>query len=191
VNQPADARDPRKARTAPPHRLFFALWPDDAVRGAIAQAASLLVATEAGRATDPQRYHLTVAYLGDFQPLPETVLSAAMAAGASIHMDPFEVSLDRFGAFAGSHVRWLGPGVIPAGLLALHEGLMEALLSSRLPTRTESAFAPHVTIRRRVRAPAPAPSPPVVRWPVHDFVLIDSQPGMDYRIVARWPLRTA
>ncbi|WP_159015692.1 RNA 2',3'-cyclic phosphodiesterase [Cognatiluteimonas profundi] len=189
MSHPADAREPGNLAIAAPHRLFFALWPDDAVRSSIAQAASLLDDATGGRVTAPESYHLTVLFLGDFRPLPQSVLSTAMVAGASMRVEPFELSLDRVGAFPGNHVLWLGPGVVPAGLLALHERLMQAL-APKLSMQREAGFVPHVTVRRKARAAVPPLTPPVVRWPVRDFVLVDSRPGMPYRILARWPLLT-
>ena len=188
MSHPADTRETQQVARGPLHRLFFALWPDAAVRGAIAHAASLLDDATGGRVTAPGSYHLTVLFLGDFQPLPESVLSAAMAAGASTRIDAFALSLDRVGGFPRSRVLWLGPDVTPSGLLALHAGLRQALVPQVSP-RAEAPFVPHVTIRRNVRA-VPQFTPPVVRWPVRDFVLVDSQPGMSYRVLARWPLLT-
>jgi 2'-5' RNA ligase len=188
MSNPVDTREPGKLAPGPLHRLFFALWPGVDVRTAIAhQAASLSDHATGGRATTPEGYHLTVLFLGDFHPLPGSVLSAAMEAGASMRMDPFELSIDRAGVFPGSRVLWLGPDAMPAGLLALHEGLMQAL-APRLSMQAEPVFVPHVTIRRNTRAAPPKLPLPAVRWPVRDFVLIDSQPGTPYRILGQWPL---
>jgi 2'-5' RNA ligase len=189
MDHPTDMPTPATPRREHTHRLFFALWPGADVRSAIARAATRLGPDADGHVTAPESYHLTVLFLGDFRPLPEAVLSAAMGAGASIRMDPFELSLDRAGVFPGSWVLWLGPEVMPAGLLALHEGLMQALVS-QLSLRAEPAFVPHVTIRRHARATESQRAQPVVHWPVRDFVLIDSQPGTPYRILGQWPLRT-
>ncbi len=190
MSHPADAREPGHAAPGSPHRLFFALWPGEAVRSAIAEAASLLGDATGGRATAPESYHLTVLFLGDVRPLLESVLSAAMAAGASMRIAPFELSLDRAGWFPGSRVRWLGPDVMPVGLRGLHEGLFQAL-TAQLSMLREPAFVPHVTIQRNVRAAVSKAMLPAVRWSVRDFALVDSRPGaaMPYRILGRWPLR--
>lgn len=65
------------------HRLFFALLPGLALRSEIAGAASGLerVHRSGGRLLQPERYHLTLNFLGDFQPLPPSLVAAARAAG--------------------------------------------------------------------------------------------------------------
>ena len=53
---------------APPpdrHRVFFALWPDDATRSAISRATRDAVSLSGGRPIAKDRLHLTVAFLGE------------------------------------------------------------------------------------------------------------------------------
>jgi 2'-5' RNA ligase len=57
------------APTGELHRLFFALWPDDALRVRIADVAAKAITAHAsgGRSLKPDRYHVTLQFLGDFQ----------------------------------------------------------------------------------------------------------------------------
>ena len=47
------------------HRVFFALWPDDATRAAISRATREAVRTSGGRPIAKERLHVTIAFLGE------------------------------------------------------------------------------------------------------------------------------
>ena len=174
------------------HRLFFALWPDDALRARIAATAASVAAEHApgGRSLKPARYHVTMQFLGDFRPLPPSLLDDARAAAASVRSPAFELSLDEVGSFRGASVWWLGSHHVPDALRALHDALGQSLLRHRVPVKPAPAFVPHLTVQRDVRRHiAPTPVPPLA-WPVREFVLIDSDPGRGtpYEVVGRWAL---
>lgn len=172
------------------HRLFFALWPHDALRADIARAAAALERDHApgGRRLKPERYHVTLQFLGDFQPLPPNLIDAARAAADGVRSPAFAMPLDSAGSFRGSHVWWLGAGRMPDGLRTLWERLGEALLRARIPVKASAGFVPHLTIQRDVRHALPETSIDTLPWQVDRFVLIDSQPGRPYDLVGRWPL---
>ena len=181
------------APTGELHRLFFALWPDDALRVRIADVAAKAITAHApgGRSLKPDRYHVTLQFLGDFQPLPEALLDAARAAADTVRSPAFDLPLDAVGSFRGSDVWWLGTHEAPPALHALFDALGRALAQHRVSVKSAAAFVPHLTIQRDVRrhiAPTPVPG---LSWPVREFVLIDSQPGRGtpYEVVGRWPLR--
>jgi 2'-5' RNA ligase len=82
------------------HRLFFALWPAAALRKRIATTvAGLGDNAPGGRRLNPDRYHLTLRFLGDFQPLRQSVLDDAIVAAGSIRLPPFDLVLDLAGSF--------------------------------------------------------------------------------------------
>ncbi len=173
------------------HRLFFALWPDDALRHSIDEAAARLERELApgGRRLNAARYHMTLQFLGDFDSLPPALLCGAYAAAALVRVPPFEMDLDCAGSFRGSNVWWLGPAATPAALQQLWDSLGTALRQRDVPMRPAPAFSPHLTIQRNVRRHIPATPIAPLTWPAHDFVLIDSQSGQPYRIIERWPLQ--
>ena len=183
-------RRPPAANT--PQRLFFALWPDAALRRAISDLAVALPMPRGARATRAERYHLTVWFLGDFDPLSDPVLAAIRSAADSVRAQCFELSLDRVDRFAGSRVGWLGPSSVPDALTALHDALGVALQSAGVPQKAATAFVPHITVQRNVRIPLPAMDIPALVWEVRDFVLVQSVPGSaePYRIAGTWPLMT-
>jgi len=173
------------------HRLFFALWPADALRNSISETAARLERelVPGGRRLDAARHHLTLQFLGDFDPFPQTLVAGACAAAAEVRLPPFALVLDCAGSFRGSNVWWLGTRASPAGLQALWSSLGDALDCHGVPTRPSAAFSPHVTIQRNVRRHIAATPIEPLPWPVHDFVLMDSQSGQPYRIIARWQLQ--
>lgn len=172
-------------------RLFFALWPESAVRDAIAHAASQLVAMQApdGRPQAAERYHLTLQFLGDVRTSPVDMHQAALAAGGDVRARAFDLSLDRAGSFAGSRVWWLGPQDPPAGLSVLREQLGQALSARGVPIEAGD-FTAHVTVHRNVRRLLPSTPIPPIAWPVRGYTLVESFPGRPdaYRSVANWAL---
>jgi 2'-5' RNA ligase len=173
------------------HRLFFALWPDDALRRRIDETAAQLEREHhpGGRRLRADRYHLTLQFLGDFQPLPPRLVDDACAAADTVRVPPFELMLDCAGSFRGSNVWWLGAHAMPDGLQRLWDGLGQALAQARVRVKSPSQpFAPHLTVQRDARRHiASLPITPL-RWRVGQFALIDSQPGRPYTVVRSWPL---
>ena len=174
------------------HRLFFALWPDAALRKHIATTVAGLERDNApgGRRLNPDRYHLTLQFLGDFKPLRQSVLDAAIVAAGSIRLPPFDLVLDLAGSFPKAGVCWLGASTAPETLQELWNELGRALTGARVQVRSAPTFSPHLTVLREVRKPLPpTPFEPVL-WPVREFVLVDSVSGTHpaYRLLGRWPL---
>lgn len=173
------------------HRLFFALWPDEAVRGCIDATAAGIERAHApgGRRLRRDRLHLTVQFLGDFALLPDELVEAARNAAARITCEAFVLTLDHAGSFRGSRVWWLGCRECPSGLQALWDALGQALADVDIAVEAHPRFTPHVTIQRNVRKPLAPTTVTPIEWPVSEFVLIDSQAEAGYTQIGRWPLR--
>jgi 2'-5' RNA ligase len=167
-------------------RLFFALVPPPALRDRIAAAAAAVERAHpsGGRMLKPDRYHLTLRFLGDFDPLPPSLPDAARAAGDAVPLQPLELLLDHAGSFGSNGVRWLGgPG--NDALQALWRDLGDALARRGVRLPREPGFAPHVTIVRDARAPlGRAPIDPL-GWAVDGFALVLSRPGRPNEILYR------
>lgn len=176
------------------HRLFFALWPDDATRRAIAdEAAALRQASVAtARWTQPARYHLTLQFLGDSSELRPDVVDAAQRAAATVSAPAFDLPLDRVGSFRNKSIPWwLGCRHTPDGLTVLWERLGAALLKGRVRTEASHSLRPHVTIARDAqRMLSGEETLPSVNWRVDAFVLIHSELGARnaYTVLDRWRL---
>lgn len=177
------------------HRLFFALWPDAALRKRIATTVAGLERDNApgGRRLNPDRYHLTLQFLGDFQPLRQSVLDAAIVAAGSVRLPPFDLVLDLAGSFPKAGVCWLGASTAPETLQQLWDELGRALTSARVQVRSAPTFSPHLTVLRDIRKPLPPTPIQPVPWSVREFVLVDSVSGIHpaYRLLGRWPLQAS
>jgi 2'-5' RNA ligase len=166
-------------------RCFFALWPDEALAGALHALGKAAHADCGGRLMRRDTLHLTLAYLGD---LPSDRVAEAMRVADAIAAGPFDLTLDRLGYWKHNRILWAG-GVSPRLTFladALGAGLRQAGFS--LDSRS---FAAHVTLLRDARCTGIPALPQAQAWQVRDFVLAESKPsreGARYEIVARWPL---
>jgi 2'-5' RNA ligase len=166
------------------HRVFFALWPDEATRAAISRATRDAVRESGGRPIAKERLHLTVAFLGE---LAQAGLDVARAA-APISVGAFELALDAIGVWPESKILYLAPSAPPDALGALEARLWDAL-AERGFRGEDRVYRPHVTLARRARAVAARVEP--VRWPVRDLALVESFPegrSVHYEVLERWPL---
>lgn len=175
-----------------PNRLFFALWPDVPVRAA-AQAAARALKVKmqpGGYLSAPERYHLTLQFLGDF--VPPDQQAAALAAAAQVRAAPFDLRLDHASSFKNPQIPWwLGPGEIPEALTRLYRTLQEHLTAARVSTE-RLRFQPHLTILRDAGLVLPRTPIPAIEWPVREFVLVRSRLDLkpvQYELLGRWPLQ--
>lgn len=173
------------------NRLFFALWPNASVRTACHDAARelKLKLQPSGYASAPDRYHMTMLFLGD--QVSSAHEASAMQAAALVRMAPFTLTLDHAGSFRNNRnvPWWLGPRKTPPELSRLHDRVRDAMLRTDTPIE-RMRFAPHLTIMRADRALPPTPITPI-EWQVDEFVLIRSRLDLQpirYEILGRWPL---
>jgi 2'-5' RNA ligase len=166
------------------HRVFFALWPDDATRSAMSRATREAVRMSGGRAIAKERLHLTVAFLGEL-----TAAGVDVARGVPpISVGPFELVLDAVGVWPESKILWLAPSAPPAALVELEARLWDALVEVGFHGE-ERVYRPHVTLARRARAVEAAVEP--VRFDVRELALVESFPAgrnVHYEVLERWPL---
>jgi 2'-5' RNA ligase len=166
------------------HRVFFALWPDEATRSALSRATRAVVQASGGRPVAKIRLHLTVAFLGEL-----TVAGLGVARTVPpIEVGAFELTLDAIGIWPESRVLWLAPRSLPAELEELEARLWERLAAQGFEAE-DRAYRPHVTLARRARPVAADVEP--VRWRVDDLALVESFPdgrSVHYEVLERWPL---
>jgi 2'-5' RNA ligase len=176
----------------PGRRLFFALWPDEAARGALAEAAREAVGACGGRAVPAQSLHATLAFLGS---VPERRLGelGEIARRIAEAFAPESRVILRFDELA----HWVGPKILIARCAA--ESRAARALADVLKRDTRAAgFAPdlkpfhaHVTLARKVaRAPA-VPMTQPVSWTFDGFALIESRTaavGAAYSVVQSYLL---
>lgn len=189
----------------PTRRLFFALWPDDTLRVAVARATHKVVRESGGRAVPARNLHATLLFLGSVAELriPELERIAARASvltkGAAIDVAaPPQLLFERIEF-------WEKPRVLVATTRespcaghaiadALAGALRRALSGAGLAPDAESKFRPHVTLARKVPRPIPALDIDPVPWSFTQFALVDSRRGPDgaeYSVLAKFALQRA
>lgn len=173
------------------HRLFFAVLPEAAALEAIAGVVAGLKSanTIRGRWTAPDKYHMTVHFLGDHRE-PADLIGCVMAAAAAVDFAPFALALDRVATFRG---RYQLPCVLRCSresenVVASLWSRLGAALARCGVEREERRFIPHLTIAYADRMLADIPIEPILSR-VNEFVLVDSHVGRDtHEIIGRWPL---
>jgi RNA 2',3'-cyclic 3'-phosphodiesterase len=173
------------ARGEARRRLFFALWPDEYVRGALAAAFGATLAAAGGRPVPPGSLHLTLEFLGG---VPESRLAVLTALGARLPLPAAEVVLDGLDWWRRPALLVATCSAPPPALLALQAELRR-LLSVQGFRVDSRPFRVHVTLAREVAArPVAGPVAPAA-WPVRELALVESTPspgGSRYRPLARW-----
>ncbi len=167
-------------------RLFFALWPDEAVRRQCAELVRRLL--KAGdRAVNPGNLHVTLVFLGAV----DEVLESAMvqSVGEMKKLEPVTIHFDELSF-------WRKPGIIcltstnpddKAMILAEH---LSTMVSSFDHPIDERSYKPHVTLIRKVKQSVQAQFEPII-WNSNAFCLVEScssSGGVDYRVIQEWPL---
>ena len=167
-------------------RLFFALWPPDDVRQALAARRTVPTPSRA-RPVPAGNLPLTLVFVGGVT--ARTRVGMEAAAG-TVQGAAFELVLDCLGTWPGPGILWLAPAHPPPALLRLAADLEQALQPcGHVPE--SRAYRPHVTLARKLRDPMPEVAVPPLRWPVTDFVLVESRStpaGPRYQTLRRWSL---
>jgi len=167
-------------------RLFFALWPTDETRAALVAASRLVLRSGGGRPVPADRYHVTLAFLGD---QPATSIDRLQVM-TSVATPEFDLVLDCFGHWPGPGVLWIGPRQRPDGLVALAAQIRAELDASGISYDGRD-FKPHVTLARKVMTLPELGAPAPVHWPVRTFVLVQSvatPAGPVYDVIHRYPV---
>jgi RNA 2',3'-cyclic 3'-phosphodiesterase len=167
-------------------RLFFALWPDAAVRGKLYRAAQAAHRGSGGRLMRRANLHQTLVFVGT---VADDGIASVKAAAAGINAPPFNLEFGSTGYWRHNRIIWAAPAATPLPLTAL-VGALEAGLARAGIDFDRRLYSPHVTLVRDARAPTSLP-PMCFDWPARDFVLVESgrdSSGVAYRVIARWPL---
>jgi 2'-5' RNA ligase len=171
-------------------RLFFALWPTDAVRAELAAAAQSYACL--GRAIAARNLHITLVFLGAVaQARHAAVLDAAQSVQKLTFDGKFSVHLDAVELWRRSSLICLTAGQTPPELLAIVGRLGAELRERGFELREHETFRPHVTLVRDVARGSKVAGAASVPWPVDSFALVESkvgQRGSEYTVLAQWRL---
>lgn len=182
----AGERGPRKLR------LFFALWPDDRLRAALAKRVAGVVDRVNGQPVPPGNLHVTLAFLGS---VPGRAFVDLVTVGGRGPWPAVDLAFDRIAYWARPKVLVAMPTAVPAAGQAVVDRLWQALEPLGF-AREQRPWQPHLTILRRVRQPPPAE---LALAPIADgglrsawrLALVESRShpdGVRYRPLADWPL---
>ena len=163
-------------------RLFLALWPDDAIRAALARWRDAWQWRAAAAPVPDQRLHLTLHFLGA---VPAGRI-ARLAQAVELPFTPFSVE---FGLAQLWHagIAVLEPQAAPAALFELQARLGKALEAEGMPP-DQRAYRPHVTMARRAGHATPPAEGEPFRWHVDNYALVQSCAGV-YTVLRHYPQR--
>jgi 2'-5' RNA ligase len=168
-------------------RVFFALWPNDAERAAMAAWQAPLKALSGGRPTPEYKLHNTLVFLGnvEVERLEALQLAAREVGGAG-----FQLVFDRARYWGHNHIVYAAPDSMP-GHLTLLVLTLEQNLQHHHFNFDRRSYKPHVTLLRHAHwTDSLLPAMPPVIWKMRDFVLLQSVPemqGVRYEVMARYP----
>jgi RNA 2',3'-cyclic 3'-phosphodiesterase len=178
-------RRPGEGRATATARVFFALWPDDAVRAALAEWAAALHLACGGRPTRTGNLHMTLAFLGDTE---LARVDALKHAAGRVAPRPFELVVDQPGYWKHNRIAWAGSSADPPALAEMVGALRGALTEAGFRFDAKP-FVSHVTLLRKASAPEKLPSLPPIVWRASGFALVRSVPGprgTDYAVDGAW-----
>jgi 2'-5' RNA ligase len=167
-------------------RLFFALWPDEAVRNELERWSRELRAVCGGRPTRPENLHVTLAFLGD---VDNARVAEVERAAAEVRPCAVSLVLDQPGYWKHNRIAWAGASVVPEGLEAFVAELRSALMRSGVAFDAKKGFVSHVTLLRDAREPKALPRLEPIEWKLDGFALVQSVTlprGSRYEVRKSW-----
>lgn len=170
-------------------RVFFALWPDDAERAALAAWQPLVHKLCGGRIIRADTVHNTLVFLGNIEAsrLEALYLAAQEADGGA-----FDLQFDAACYWKHNHIVFASPSRVPKQLEKLVHRLEQNLTEHGFEF-DKRPYKPHVTLLRNAKwGSEPLPAMKKATWKVKDFALVQSAPdekGANYKVLARFPLR--
>lgn len=170
-------------------RVFFALWPDEPERVALAAWQPNLHRMCGGRSMRLDTLHATLVFLGD---VVQHRMEALQLAAQEVEGEPFDLVLAVARYWGHNHIVYAAPDIVPPQLEQLVRNL-EQRLSKHHFRFDKHEYKPHVTLLRNARwSDVRFPEMKKVLWQARSFALVQSVPdneGANYRVLARFPLR--
>jgi|APFre7841882724_1041349.scaffolds.fasta_scaffold22505_1 2'-5' RNA ligase len=178
-------RDSTPGTAGPSVRLFFALWPDDAVRAALARYAAAAHGVAGGRMMRADTVHLTLAFLGD---TPVARLPGLVDAASGVVARPFTLVLDLATCWRHNRIVWVGASTVPDALTLMVEDLRSAVAAAGFRFDPKP-FVVHATLVRNAAPRGPLPDVAPIEWQGDGFVLVRSTLGAGgsrYQVIGEW-----
>ena len=174
-------------------RLFFALWPDEAMRHELAHAARKSVKAAGGKPVPVENLHATLAFLGSVA--EESVVSlAAIAERVAVVDDAapevIDLTLNQIDHWPRSQLVCATATRSSEGARALAERLKRELVAGGFAPDLKP-FREHVTLVRKVARVTRPLAMAEVTWSFHSFSLVESRTdpaGSIYSCCESWHL---
>ena len=180
-------------------RLFFALWPDDETRQALAELSRSLEHIDFKQVRS-YNFHVTLVFLG--QVSAETVCLLKQAV-EGVAVQPFELCFDSLTYWSSPRILCLtcrrpaedepmGEGVATQGTFAEAGVLASALQAAAVSCGLRAdprPYVPHITLARHVRYLPDIKIEPII-WRAEAFCLVESSSesdGVRYEVLQQWP----
>jgi 2'-5' RNA ligase len=174
-------------------RLFFALWPDEATRAALAAAAAPAVSQVDGEAVPSANFHVTLAFLGA---VPAETLAQVMEVGGRDRHPRIDLGFDQVEYWAKARVLVAMPSRVPDTAFAIVNRLWNRLEPLGFQ-RELRPWQPHLTLVRRIRRPpcedlrmatTAVGRHAAARWKLALVESVTHAEGPRYTPLAQWPL---
>jgi 2'-5' RNA ligase len=166
-------------------RLFFALWPDPALRQALRARIDKIAASIEGKRQRPDQWHVTLEFLGQ---VPRERQPWLRAAATRVGRSPVSIEFDRVEHWRKPQVVCLVASRVPTGLAALVTQLQAELAAEGFAIEARP-FRPHVTLARKVRSAEDLLLSPPFLWQTKGFALVRSvtdPAGSHYEPLGWW-----
>ena len=172
-------------------RVFFAIWPEEAIRNRLCSLSERLGVACSGRRMIAENIHLTLVFLGEIR---ASQLDMLRSAANTVREQSFDFIVDRAGYWKYSRLVYATAGEVPQRLIRLVD-LLKAHMSANGLSFENKTFKPHITLVRKVSLNFLPYSlryldKPII-WPVNDWVLVKSEQASDrtvYTPIGRWAL---
>jgi RNA 2',3'-cyclic 3'-phosphodiesterase len=168
-------------------RLFFALWPPAAARARLAASGAALALAAPAYAVREEKYHLTVAFVGEVAAEGEDRLRRI---GRALRASGFPITCDAYEYWPKPEVLVAAARTVPPALQDLWDDLHRALAADDFKMRVKR-LRPHVTLAKRVAADPALPVFEPFTWLASDLRLVRSENAADrsvYTVVDTWSL---
>ena len=165
-------------------RLFFALWPDDETRQAVA-LLSLSIAAKESKWVPPHNLHVTLVFLGHVDKDAELLIKQSVAG---ITAQPFTLTFDSLSYWSKPKILCLTCLQPAPGAVILAAALESAVANCGIDTDTRP-YTPHITLARHARYLPDVQFEPII-WRAEAFCLVEScsEPdGVNYKVLQQWP----
>lgn len=163
-------------------RLFFALWPDHRQRDRLRDFITPVAKEVDGRMIDRHNWHVTLAFIGDFE---DSLVPSLLHAASEIEVESFRLRFDRLEFWPRPRIASLVTPNVPSELQSLVQQLNAVLLKVGILVE-ERTYRPHITVVRNARPfeTIRLAQPATMEW--DGFRLIESVPepgGVTYHPV--------